>query len=92
MLKSPIIIRRVVGHSMEPTLRQGRIVFATPLLSIGKGDVVVARHEGREIIKRVIEIEQNGYFLQGDNLDHSRDSRRFGAVEESAILGRVIGV
>lgn len=91
-MRWPLIVRRVVGHSMEPTLKQGRVVIASPLLSAGERDVVVARVDGREIIKRIKKIEDNKYFLVGDNPSHSRDSRRFGAVEESAILGRVIGI
>jgi len=89
-MKWPFIVRRVVGHSMEPTLREGRVVFATPLLSVGEGDVVVVRHEGKEIIKRVKKVEKNDYFIEGDNPAHSRDSRRFGPVSGSDILGRVI--
>ena len=89
-MKWPIIVRRVEGHSMEPTLKQGSIVFATPLLAAGKGDVVVVRHESMEIIKRIVKIEENQLFLQGDNSSDSRDSRRFGSVDESEVLGRVI--
>ncbi len=89
-MKSPIIIRRVVGHSMEPTLKQGKIVFATHLRSPREGDVVVADVDGRELIKRIKSVDENGYFLVGDNSSHSRDSHRFGMVEKSNILGVVL--
>jgi phage repressor protein C with HTH and peptisase S24 domain len=91
-MKWPLIIRRVVGHSMEPTLKQGRVVLATPLLSVGEGDIVVAKHEDKEIIKRVKKVEEKGYFLEGDNSSHSRDSHRFGSIDKSATLGRVLFV
>lgn len=89
-MKSPIILRRVVGHSMEPTLEQGKVVFATPLFDFKRGDVVVARIGQREIVKRISEINEGKFTLAGDNPDHSRDSRSFGTVEESQLLGRVI--
>ncbi len=89
-MRWPIVIRRVEGHSMEPTLKQGAIIFATPLLSVGKGDVVVAQRDDKDIIKRATKIKDEKYFLEGDNSSHSRDSRRFGLVEKSEVLGRVI--
>ena len=90
MIKWPLVIRRVEGHSMEPSLREGQIVFATPLLAAGKGDVVIARPEDRDVIKRVGEISATHLVLAGDNKNHSRDSRAFGKVERSRILGKVI--
>lgn len=92
MIKWPLIIRRVEGHSMEPTLREGQIVVATPLLKVGKGDIVIARPEGREIIKRVSGISSDRLALKGDNDTHSRDSRVFGEIERKKVLGKVIGV
>lgn len=77
---------------MEPTLKEGRIIFASPLLEPRRGDVVIARVEDREIIKRIEKIQPDGYELIGDAPSHSRDSRRFGLVGKSSILGRVIGV
>jgi signal peptidase I len=32
----------------------------------------------------------NGYFVVGDNMEHSRDSRRFGMVARSRLAGRVV--
>lgn len=92
MMKWPLIVRRVVGLSMEPTLREGRVVFATPLLSVGNDDVVVAKVEGRDIIKRVSQVSPKSVALSGDNKNHSRDSRVYGEVNRSLILGKVIGV
>lgn len=91
-MKWPLIVRRVVGHSMEPGLRQGRIVFASPLLSVGNHDVVVARVEGRNVIKRVSRVLPNHVLLVGDNTAHSRDSRVFGEVSKEVILGKVLGI
>ncbi len=91
-MKSPIIIRRVVGNSMEPTLKQGRVIVATSLFGYKRGDVVVARVEERDIIKRITEINEGKFTLVGDNPVHSRDSRKFGEIGDKGILGRVIGL
>lgn len=92
MIKWPLVVRRVEGHSMEPSLKEGQIIYATPLLRAKKGDIVIARPEGREIIKRVSQVSPRHLFLAGDNTDHSRDSRIFGEVEKSKIVGKVLNV
>lgn len=38
----------------------------------------------------VVELGPNEYYLLGDNRNHSKDSRSFGAVQDSFIVGRVI--
>ena len=55
------------------------------------GDVVVAKHPYRDqvLIKRVAEVADDGLYLLGDQLDLSTDSRNFGKLDCSAILGQV---
>jgi phage repressor protein C with HTH and peptisase S24 domain len=76
---------------MWPTLGGGEIVFASPLNPVIPGSVVVAKVNGREYIKRVISISNNQFELIGDNYENSYDSRKFGMVNRSDILGAVIG-
>lgn len=81
-----MLVRRVTGRSMLPSLVPGSIVFA--FKSRPKpGDIVVARQGNREVIKRVKNVTQQGYYLVGDNLLESTDSRELGRVDKSVILG-----
>ena len=92
MIKWPLISRKVVGHSMEPELNAGESVLASPLLSAGKGDVVIARVEGRDMIKRVGQVTDKYVLLVGDNPADSHDSRVYGEVSKRNILGKVFYV
>lgn len=86
---------RVTGRSMEPALHEGDYVLVnrlTYLFSLPhKNDIVVVRHPvtGRLIIKRVVRITGERYFVQGDHSSQSTDSRMFGAVAKKHIVGKV---
>lgn len=91
----------VSGVSMFPTLKNGQIVLEHKLKKsdlIYEGDIVIANLPQKDylVIKRVKGIiEVNGikyYWLEGDNKDHSVDSRMYGHVKEDYIRGRVIKV
>lgn len=85
-----LTIRRVVGDSMQPTLAHGDIVIAVrkkPKI----GNIVIARNEGREVIKRVKRITSPTLvYLLGDNAEKSTDSRHYGNVDATSLLGVVI--
>ncbi len=79
---------------MNPTLNDGDVVLVDRTATIEVGDIVVAKHpveQNSEVIKRVERINERGhYFLVGDNLDDSNDSRHFGAVTSEYIKGKVV--
>lgn len=85
---------RVEGDSMLPSLRSGDRVLIDPKASVKPGDVVLARHPYKSsvrILKRLTSIESDGRFcLSGDNPDDSADSRTFGSISDSDVLGKVI--
>ena len=76
--------------SMEPTIRQGSLILG--LRQFGElhtGDVVIFRHDGRTLVKRIaaspgetyilngspVTVPAGCYLLLGDNADDSYDAR-----------------
>lgn len=84
-----MFFRRVRGRSMLPTLGPGTIIVATRARELVVGDIVVAFLRKKEVIKRIHSIQDNRYYLVGDNRLESTDSRELGPVDKSAILGVV---
>jgi len=87
--------RRVVveGRSMEPTLAPGDRLLVTRTRRVHAGDVVAVRDPRdarRVLVKRVGAVLDREVVLRGDNQGASTDSRDFGTVALSAVLGRVV--
>lgn len=88
---------KITGISMQPLLQPGEEILINPyaykkaLPQIN--DLVVAIHpnkEDLEIVKRISHITEEGtFFLLGDNLNHSTDSRGFGTISLDKIVGKV---
>ena len=83
-----VLVRRVVGTSMEPALYEGDIVFAWHKKP-KKGDIVIANAQGREVIKRITLFSPTQLYIQGDNASHSTDSRHYGPITASDVTGVV---
>lgn len=84
-----MILRRVVGASMAPTLGEGSLVIARKRLP-RLGEIAIARIKNMEIIKRVVRIEGNSFYLVGDNSLESTDSRHFGKIAKTDIIGTIM--
>ncbi len=85
----------VEENSMFPTLKNGETVLVDRSAEVEVGDIVVFKHpveQNSELVKRIKRINEHGhYFLVGDNLEDSNDSRHFGAVTREYITGKVVG-
>lgn len=75
---------------MYPSLEAGQFVFVVRTRHVVKGDVVVFTHEGLEKIKRIVGMEGEFTYVLGDNPRFSTDSRQFGYIKQTAIVGRVV--
>lgn len=76
---------------MLPTYRDGAVVVISNLKNPRVGSVVVAKLASEEVIKRVRSITEAGkFYLVGDNHAESVDSREYGPVSRSDILGVVL--
>lgn len=81
---------------MEPTLRPGDWTLGVRRPArLQPGDIVVAEHPDRpgfRLVKRVTDVEGEGYRIAGDHTDHSTDSRHFGPVPPDAVVARLVVV
>ncbi len=82
----------VDGDSMRPSLEPGDrlLVVRAP---VRPGDLVAfpdPRRPERTLVKRVSACGRDGLTVRGDNAGASTDSRTFGPVPRSRVLGRAV--
>jgi nickel-type superoxide dismutase maturation protease len=83
----------VEGRSMEPTLAPGDRLLVVRARALHPGDVVALSDPTdprRVLVKRVGAVLEDEIVVRGDNPEVSTDSRSFGPVPISAVLGRVV--
>lgn len=85
---------KIEGHSMSPFLQSQDIILASSIPYLfsnpKENDVVIAKINGKNFVKRIRAIVQEKYYLEGDNKTDSMDSRNFGPVIKKNIVGKVI--
>ena len=88
---------KVEGDSMYPTIAEGSVVFISFIkylfLSPKVGDIVVVKTDEFHdipILKRISDIKDDEYYVLGDNLNDSFDSRKFGYIKKRHIIGKVL--
>lgn len=86
-------ITKVVGRSMEPTYYNKDHLLYCKHMQPQPGDVIIVRDplDSRDVlIKRVMWISSDEVYVLGDNRDNSEDSRTFGSLPTTSILGVVL--
>lgn len=85
---------RIYGHSMAPVLNENDLVLISYIPFLFKkpkvNDVVAISYNGKILIKRIKEKREKKYFVNGDNMTDSLDSRNFGFISSKQILGKLI--
>ena len=88
----PVI--QVCGDSMYPTFKDGDIIIGCRLCSIERNEVYVFHPPVGEkyVIKRLTQVSSttNKLFFEGDNPDHSYDSRMYGYVARDKVVAKYI--
>ncbi len=80
---------------MVPTFQNNSTVLVNRFAYIFKNpqifDIIalIDPRDGKILIKRIQKIENNTYFVTGDNTNASTDSRKFGMIEKKSIIGKV---
>jgi nickel-type superoxide dismutase maturation protease len=84
----------VADTSMQPALRPGDRIVVNRWLAARAGDIVVVRDPDnlkRMLVKRLAERNADGSLvILADNPNVSRDSRAFGPVPKSLLVGKVV--
>ena len=81
---------KIADKSMEPALREGDYVVVSKLNYLFRKpkikDVAVIKHKGMFMIKRIREIHNDKYFVQGDNRKYNSPIK----IERKQIVGKVL--
>jgi len=86
----------VSGNSMSPKFTEGDRLFVSRLVlkfsrpEVGDYVVLSDPRTDRLILKKIDAIHGSEYFVVGENATGSTDSRTFGSVGRSSIVGKVL--
>jgi len=84
----------IKGLSMYPSLKNNQIIFIKRVnprdLKIGDIVSIKSKYLKEDIVKRIVKIKNNSFYVLGDNAKVSVDSRFFGYIDEKEIDGKVI--
>ena len=92
-------VMQVKGYSMWPTLKPKDRVIVRPLNQHSKlpaiGSIIVCIHPQQpslRVIKRLSSVADNQITILGDCPDASTDSRQWGSISQSCLIGEVVAL
>ncbi|CAB4851955.1 unannotated protein [freshwater metagenome] len=92
----PLLRVAVSGDSMGPTLSAGDWLlcrYVPAAATVRAGQIVVVERPDRTgflLVKRAVRREGDGWWVEGDNVAASDDSRTFGVVPDDLVIARVL--
>ena len=86
LFQTALFVGIVPSSSMEPTIPEGSIILGNRLVgSLGRGDIIVFRHEGETLIKRIVAVG-------GDTVSLNDQDGSFAVNQELATATRILTV
>jgi len=76
--------KRVIGEPGDVVEVKQKAIYVNSVLKYK------ARNDGLELKK--IELNENEYYVIGDNVDNSYDNRVYGPIQKEQIIGKVIKI
>lgn len=80
----------VQGLSMVPTLAPGERLLVRYGGTFTIDDLVLVKRPDQIDVKRINKVFEDRFYVIGDNLDVSIDSRHYGPVKESDVIAKVV--
>lgn len=84
LFQTVLLVGVVPSSSMEPTIPEGNIILGTRVVgSLGRGDIIVFRHEGETLVKRIVAVG-------GDTASLNDQDGSFAVNQELATATRIL--
>lgn len=86
LFQTVLLVGVVPSSSMEPTIPEGSIILGNRLVgSLGRGDIIVFRHGGKILVKRIVAVG-------GDTVSLNDQDGSFAVNQELATATRILTV
>lgn len=86
-------IFKTSGHSMSPVIKDSSFFVASSIplrfSELKKGDIIVFKDDSKNIVKKIISIERDKVYVEGEN---KLDSKKFGPIKKNEVIGKVIWI
>ena len=84
LFQTVLLVGVVPSSSMEPTIPEGSIILGNRLVgSLGQGDIIVFRHGGKTLVKRIVAVG-------GDTVSLDDQDGSFAVNQELATATRIL--
>lgn len=80
LFQTVLLVGVVPSSSMEPTIPEGSIVLGTRVVgSLGQGDIIVFRHGGKTLVKRIVAVGGDTVSLNDQDCSFSVNRKKANA-------------